>query len=123
MKRKIIEMLAPADTDQAHYEAGETYAVPPAIAERFVRENVAKYVEVEVEDDDEPRSTERPDSQKPWRETVRPGDVFRWQITLSLPAFDKAHIIPELLLELDEAEFPDRGGIVEIGGDGKEPSS
>src|SRR6266851_4717874 len=124
MQRKIIEMLASAQTDQAQYSAGEIYAVPAAIAERFVREGVAKYFE--VKDDDAPRRKPRARSQKPWRETVRPGDVFQWQITLTLTPFEKARIIPELQLDEDQAallDAQDSAGISEIGGDGEKPSS
>jgi len=130
MLRKIIEMLASAQTDHAQYNAGEIYAVPPAIAERFVRERVAKYVGVDDDDDeqDEPRPEpgSRSGSQTPWRQTVRPGDTFRWQITLNLDPFEKARILPELQLDEDGAELFDAhesAGISEIGGDGEKPSA
>jgi hypothetical protein len=42
MERKSIEMLAAAKTGPAEYAAGEINAGPVQIADRFVREKVAK---------------------------------------------------------------------------------
>src|SRR5436305_9911674 len=83
MQRKIIEMLAFAKTDQAEYAAGELYSVPAAIADRFVREKLAKYVEVSLDEDEEDEGAEAPGPKKgarssePWPKTIRPGDHFR----------------------------------------------
>lgn len=120
MERKIIEMLAFAKTDQAEYTPGEIYGVPAAIADRFVREKLAKYIEVSLDDDEEElaesKEKNKPSSQKPWRETVRPGDTFQWQITLNLSQFEKPRIDPKFQSE----DYGDQNtdGIAEIGGDG-----
>jgi hypothetical protein len=125
MQRKIIEMLASTKTDQATYTAGEIYSVVADVADRLVREKLAKYIDVTLdEEEDEPAESEsRPSSGKPWRETIQPGDIFQWQITLNLPHFDKPRIKPEF--HPDETFYLDAkeiNGIKEVGGDGPKPS-
>src|SRR5947209_6787717 len=127
MQRKIIEMLAFAKTDQAEYAAGELYSVPAAIADRFVREKLAKYVEVSLDEDEEDEGAEAPGpkngarSSEPWPETVRPGDHFRWQISLALPHFEKPRINAKF--HSDDYGPPDNDGITEVGGDGSSKPS
>jgi hypothetical protein len=125
MQRKIIEMLASAKTDQAEYAAGEIYSVPAAVADRFVQEKVAKYIEVSLDEPDEDDDEPPPEySEKPWRETLRAGDIFQWQITLNLPHFDKPRIDPKFHPDAEKDNDNDKGaGITEVGGDGREPSA
>src|SRR6266481_5738381 len=122
MKSKIIEMLAPASTDQAEYAAGEIYSVPAAVADRFVSEKVAKYIEVSLDepnDDVEPETGS--DSEKPWRETLRPGDIFQWQITLTLPHFERPRINPRFQPDSDGSG--NTAVLDDGGGDGPKPSA
>src|SRR5712691_8953713 len=103
MQGKIIEMLAPARTDHAEYAAGEIYSVPDAVADRFVREKVAKYIEVSLDepsDDFDPETGS--DSEKPWRETLRPGDIFQWQVILNLPHFEQPRINPRFQADSED---------------------
>jgi hypothetical protein len=126
MQRKIIEMLAFAKTDQAEYTAGEIYSVPENIADRFVREKLAKYLEVTLDDEDaEDEAFDDSKTQsgpsKPWPETVRPGDIFQWQVTLKLPHFDKPRIHRKY--RSDDYDDADSADVREAGGDGSKPST
>jgi hypothetical protein len=114
-------MLASTKTDQATYDAGEAYSVVADVADRLVREKLAEYIDFSVEEEPEPKA--RPRANKPWRETIEPGDIYRWQITLNLPHFDKPAIKPRFHPDPDTWLDEERSaGVGEIGGDTAEPS-
>ena len=50
-----------------------------------------------------------------WRQTVRDGDAFMWQISLKLPLLERSHIDSQY----DPDEESTAGPIDEFGGDGK----
>jgi hypothetical protein len=115
-QRKNIRMLVTVAVGESEYGAHGVYTVPAALADELVREKAARYSKP-------PLARRRTISAKAgrresWRETVRPGDAFVWQITVKLPRLERPHILTkyELRPPIPSGRWPHR--LREVGGDG-----
>jgi hypothetical protein len=116
MERRTVTMLVTVSTADGNFTAGGTYSLPTAIADELVDEKAARYVKNLLKQPKDVVDARRTD--ETWRDTIRPGDAFPWQVTVNLPLFTRPHI----LARNEPRPTPPRNRsthhLQEVGGDG-----
>jgi hypothetical protein len=116
MEKVMIDLAVPVTVNGFTFEPGVSL-VSKERAEQFVRDGVAKYFKPPRE---RQKVVKKPAG--PWRETVREGDIYSWQISLKLPAFAKPYIRAKYS-ESDERIGAGRGDYLEeVGGHTRKPT-
>src|SRR5687767_8127673 len=115
MQRRTIRMLVSVATLEGDFAAYGTYSVPVDLADELVRARAARHVSVSAR---AKVPGARPHATGAWRDSVRPGDAFPWQITLDLPVFTRASALPTPASQRAPRRGP-RRRLREVGGEGR----
>jgi hypothetical protein len=87
---KVLQALKTFKMNGETIRRGDYFGAIASFAKEYVREGRARILSAAELKDPKPPAPSNP--RGPWRDTVRPGDTFWWQISMKLPHLAKPYI-------------------------------